>query len=169
MKTYIVISMLAVVSGCSQNSVAQTPETTKPVNQKPKFTIMSDKSVKPELVLQKSLLQGALIQDGHDFTLTATNASVEDINLIFRSGKRGDIALFNSQGQQIWRWSTGKMFTQALAEVELNVGHSTTIKFTIPDDIYQHISQGDYLVATLNSMPIVGEKADMMTPVKYKF
>ena len=55
-------------------------------------------------------------------TLTATNSSNQAQTLAFRSGQKFDFIIRNADGKEVKRWSTSKMFTQALAEESLAAG-----------------------------------------------
>lgn len=50
-----------------------------------------------------------------------TNSTDEDLTLTFTSGQKMDLTLSNDSGE-VYRWSTGMMFTQAIEEVALPSG-----------------------------------------------
>ena len=52
--------------------------------------------------------------DGVRFAFTVVNNSGKKIELLFPSGQTHDIAVLDSAGREVWRWSEGRMFTQAL-------------------------------------------------------
>lgn len=54
------------------------------------------------------------VQDGVRLVLSATNTSGSRMELDFPSGQLYDFAVLDSMGREVWRWSTGRMFTQAL-------------------------------------------------------
>ena len=58
-----------------------------------------------------------------EFSFVVTNASTEPVELSFRSGFVADIAAF-ADGSEVWRWSDGRMFTQALGTETLEPGES---------------------------------------------
>jgi hypothetical protein len=49
-----------------------------------------------------------------EFQLTLTNNSSRSVEVRFPSGRTHDFAVIDSTGREVWRWSTGKMFTQVL-------------------------------------------------------
>ena len=62
------------------------------------------------------------------FDLHVTNSSTKRIELRFRNGQTHDVAVFDAQGREVWRWSRGRMFTQAMqAKV---IGASDTLTFS---------------------------------------
>jgi intracellular proteinase inhibitor BsuPI len=52
-------------------------------------------------------------------TLRIMNRTPRPVSLHFRSGQRYDLVVEDPQGRQVWRWSTGQVFTQALGEETL--------------------------------------------------
>ena len=60
--------------------------------------------------------------------LTVTNATDEGVTLGFASGQQGDVALVGDDGTEVYRWSDGMMFSQALAEAPLEVGGEITFE-----------------------------------------
>lgn len=47
-------------------------------------------------------------------TLVVFNRSATDLAFQFSSGQRYDFAIIDSTGSEVWRWSEGQLFTQAL-------------------------------------------------------
>ena len=43
-----------------------------------------------------------------------TNAGDRQIEIVFPTGQTHDFAVLDSAGAEVWRWSAGRMFTQAL-------------------------------------------------------
>lgn len=58
-----------------------------------------------------------------EFSFTVTNGDTEPVELTFRSGLIVDFAVFDNS-EEIWRWSDGQMFTQALVTETLAPGES---------------------------------------------
>jgi hypothetical protein len=73
--------------------------------------------------------------DAVEFTCTVENAGVESVDLEFRNGMTADVAVFpeSETDEAVWRWSDGRMFTQALRTVTLAPGESLTEALTWPD------------------------------------
>ncbi|MEF8812725.1 MAG: BsuPI-related putative proteinase inhibitor [Halovenus sp.] len=72
------------------------------------------------------------------FTFRVTNVGTEPAELTFRSGQDGDVAV-RQDGEEVWRWSDGRMFTQAIRTTTLAVGetYETEYEWTEP-------APGDY-------------------------
>lgn len=51
--------------------------------------------------------------DAVEFAFTVENTGTAPIDLEFRSGKTVDVAVYDD-GVELWRWSEGRMFTQAI-------------------------------------------------------
>jgi len=63
-----------------------------------------------------------------EFDLHVTNSSSKRIELRFASGQTHDVAVFDAQGREVWRWSRGRLFTQAMQNKIL--GASDTLTFS---------------------------------------
>ena len=91
------------------------------------------------------------------FTLTAKNATHQDIVLSFSSGQRYDFELFrgdSAKGEKIWQWSKGKMFTMMLSSATIQPGKSLAFTETYRSggDDMPALTPGVYTVgATLKS------------------
>lgn len=77
------------------------------------------RSVEPE---RRKVAEGApvvavldvRIRDGIEFAFRVTNNTARKLELLFPSGQTHDFAVVDSLGREVWRWSEGRMFTQAL-------------------------------------------------------
>lgn len=86
--------------------------------------------------------------DAVAFELTVENADAGSLDLAFRSGMLADFAVLDGD-VEVWRWSEGRMFTQALQTRSLDPGETKTVEAEWPDP-----DPGDYeVVATLASDP----------------
>jgi hypothetical protein len=82
--------------------------------------------------------------------LEVENAGPDEVTLVFRSGKDGDVALAQG-GREAYRWSGDKYFSQALRQELLAAGERKT--FTLEEKALS-AAPGDYeLVAELDSEP----------------
>jgi hypothetical protein len=48
------------------------------------------------------------------FTLHVTNTSGKHVELTFPSGQTHEFVVLDSIGREVWRWSSGRLFTQAI-------------------------------------------------------
>lgn len=58
--------------------------------------------------------------------LHITNVSPEPVEIQFASGQTHDFAVLDSTGREIWRWSEGRMFTQATHSQSLDSAETLT-------------------------------------------
>jgi len=58
-------------------------------------------------------------EDVH-FVLHVTNHTARKLELTFPNGQTHDIAVMDAAGSEVWRWSSGQMFTQALRNQPLD-------------------------------------------------
>lgn len=54
------------------------------------------------------------VKDGVTLAFHVTNTTSQQVELDFRSGQTYDFVVVDSVGKELWRWSEGRMFTQAL-------------------------------------------------------
>lgn len=54
------------------------------------------------------------VADGVQFGFRVTNTASGKVELIFPSGQTHDIVVVDSVGREVYRWSEGRMFTQAM-------------------------------------------------------
>ena len=94
-----------------------------------------------------SPIAGALdvkVADGVRFGFKVTNTASGKVELLFPSGQTHDIVVIDSIGREVWRWSEGRMFTQALQnrvlESNASVSWSAAWKATVPPGRYVAIA-----------------------------
>lgn len=81
-------------------------------------------------MLESSL--GVTVDGAVTFHFTVRNAADEPVELTFRDAGRADFAVLED-GEEVWRWSDGRMFAQVLRTVELEPDEETTIEESWPD------------------------------------
>lgn len=54
------------------------------------------------------------IRDGIELAFRVTNNEARRLELRFPSGQTHEFVVADSTGREVWRWSEGRMFTQAL-------------------------------------------------------
>ena len=69
-----------------------------------------------------------VVVSGEDvrFTMRITNNSPKKLELTFPSGQTHDVVVLDAVGGEVWRWSSGQMFTQSLRNQPLDAGASIT-------------------------------------------
>ena len=68
------------------------------------------------------------VGDAVRFNLHVTNSSPKRVELRFPNGQTHDLVVLDAQGREVWRWSRGRMFTQAMQNKLL--GASDTLTFS---------------------------------------
>jgi hypothetical protein len=68
------------------------------------------------------------VADGVKFAFHVTNSSNKRVELRFPSGQTHDVVVLDAQGKEVWRWSRGRLFTQAMQNKVLAA--SDTLTFT---------------------------------------
>ena len=64
-----------------------------------------------------------LTDDTVEFAFTVENTGSEYVELEFRSGQTADIVVY-ADGEEVWRWSDDRMFTQAIQTETIEPGES---------------------------------------------
>jgi hypothetical protein len=67
-------------------------------------------------------------EDKAVFNITFTNKGDEDANVTFSSGQKFELVVQDSTGKEVYRYSTGKMFTMALEMIKLAPGESIELQ-----------------------------------------
>ena len=68
----------------------------------------------------------SVAMDGNDvrFRLSVVNATRKSVEVNFASGQAYDFVVVDSVGREVWRWSTGRIFTQSVRNNLLGKGDS---------------------------------------------
>ncbi|MFD1512079.1 BsuPI-related putative proteinase inhibitor [Halomarina rubra] len=77
------------------------------------------------------MLTGELAVETGDsvrFHYTVENTGEEAVELTFRDGGHADCAVFDGE-EEVWRWSAGRMFTQAIGHETLAPGDTSEFGF----------------------------------------
>ncbi|HEY2378450.1 MAG TPA: BsuPI-related putative proteinase inhibitor [Gemmatimonadaceae bacterium] len=101
-------------------------------------------------------------RDGIRFALRVTNETKKHVELSFPNGQTHEFVVVDSIGREIWRWSSTRLFTQAVQNKLLSSGESMRVS-----EQWSHPSQhGKYtVIATLNSTNFpVQQRADFLIP-----
>ena len=81
------------------------------------------------------------------FAFHVRNNTKKKIELLFPNGQTHDIAVLDSTGREVWRWSNGRMFTQALQTKLLANGETLSY-----EERWENPVAGKYtVVSRLNS------------------
>ena len=84
--------------------------------------------------------------EGVEFTFEVRNDGDDPVELTFRSGQTSDVAVFDD-GEEVWRWSDGMMFTQMIRQTSMGPGEKE-----VDRKVWESPAPGDYeAVATLEA------------------
>lgn len=92
------------------------------------------------------------------FALHVVNDSKKGVELTFPTGQTHEFIVVDSIGREMWRWSEGRMFTQALRNKLLDRGESLELEVTMKRD--KPLPAGRYLARaqlTSRNHPITRE------------
>lgn len=87
------------------------------------------------------------IEDGVRFAFHVVNAGAKKLEVKFPDGRTHDVVVLDSVGREVWRWSDGRMFTQAMQAKVLRT--SDALRY---EGAWQNPKPGTYVaIATLAS------------------
>lgn len=82
------------------------------------------------------------VDDDVTFEFTVQNTSNQEIELMFRTGQHGEVTVYDAETDDLeWRWSEGRMFTQAIEHKTLAPGDELSMEF-----MWQAPPRGEYFV-----------------------
>jgi hypothetical protein len=88
-----------------------------------------------------------VVKHGVAMDFRVVNAGTKRLEVNFPSGQTHEVVVVDSLGREVWRWSTGRMFTQSLQNKVLHA--SDTLDY---DAVWEHAPAGKYIaIATLAS------------------
>jgi hypothetical protein len=79
------------------------------------------------------------VGNGVTVRFTVSNGTGGPVELTFRDGCRADFAVRDEGGEEVWRWSEGRMFAQAIDHARLEPGEEAVFEEEWPDP-----EPGDY-------------------------
>jgi hypothetical protein len=87
------------------------------------------------------------VADGVRFEFSVVNEGKKKLELNFADGRTHDVVVLDSLGKEVWRWSKGRIFTQAMQNKVLRTSDSLTY-----EESWKDAMPGRYVaVATLSS------------------
>jgi len=96
---------------------------------------------------------GAFFEEGKPIQLAITVAVREPMTLYYRTSQRYDLAVVNSEGQEVWRWSRDRTFAQVTGAVPLKANEMLSFPETWEqgDNDGQQVPTGNYQVVAESS------------------
>src|SRR5688500_11060836 len=87
------------------------------------------------------------VDGGIELAFHVTNTTQKSMELQFASGQTHDFRVLDANGREVWRWSSDRMFTQALQTRMLGAGETLTFR-----ERWESAPKGTYtVVASLSS------------------
>jgi hypothetical protein len=119
----------------------------------PLATVRSEKAAKPKVGAELYVrTNGAQIT----FAMRVVNNTKKSVELTFPTGQTHDFIVVDSLGREMWRWGTGRMFTQTLRNTLLGGGESLDVEGSL--ELRKALPPGRYTargVLTSANYPLV--------------
>ena len=97
-----------------------------------------------------------------NFALQVTNIADHAVEVNFPNGQTHEFVVLDTLGREVWRWSTGRMFTQALQNREVDADE--TLSFRERWDSRGHHGKYTALASLRSSNHPVEERVDFVLP-----
>lgn len=96
---------------------------------------------------------GAFFAQGEPIHLSIRVAAREPMTLYYRTSQRYDLAVTNSEGQEVWRWSRDQTFAQVTEEVSLEANEMLSFaeNWDQRDNDGQQVPLGNYQILAESS------------------
>jgi len=96
---------------------------------------------------------GTFSEQGEPSQLIVTVAVRDPMTLYYRTSQRYDLAVIDSQGQEVWRWSRNRAFAQVTEEVPLGANEVRSFSETWDqrDNDGQQVPLGNYRIVAESS------------------
>ena len=96
---------------------------------------------------------GAFSDEGEPIRLVVTVAVQDPMTLYYRTSQRYDLAVINSDDQEVWRWSQDRTFAQVTEEVEMGENETLSSAETWDqlDNDGQQVPPGNYRIVAESS------------------
>ncbi len=121
----LLFATVALAYACGSRTRAFPMATAAVTTSAPHAVVPNDaRSTIPASSVLTSNMDVSVVNDDVHFVVTITNPSDKKLELTFPNGQTHDVTVHDAVGTEIWRWSTGQMFTQSLRNRPLEA-HAT--------------------------------------------
>jgi hypothetical protein len=89
--------------------------------------------------------------------LTLRNTHTQPVTLVFPSGQRYDLRIWNDKGESVYAWSAEKLFIQALSSEQVTGERTFTFTATVPNlPAGRYVAEGWLATQSREYVGIVG-------------
>jgi hypothetical protein len=107
-------------------------------------------TARPRTIARKAVVSHVVVDTTNGkvrFAIQVANGTSKRVELSFPTGRTHEFVVLDDKGKEVWRWSSGRMFTQSMQNRLLDTNDS--VEFA---ERWSHPAAGRYtLVAQLNS------------------
>ena len=156
-KTFVALlaalaAVLVVASACGEDGEEPSPSPTGVATPTPSPTPTFPFEFEGPIGIDVTTF-GAFFEEGEPIQLAITVAVREPMTLYYRTSQRYDLAVVNSEGQEVWRWSRDRTFAQVTGEVPLEANEMLSFAETWEqgDNDGQQVPLGNYQIVAESS------------------
>ncbi len=153
----VLAAVLVVASACGEDGEEPSPSPTGVATPTPSPTPTFPFEFEGPIGIDVTTF-GAFFEEGEPIQLGITVAVREPMTLYYRTSQRYDLAVVNSEGQEVWRWSRDRTFAQVTGEVPLEANEMLSFPETwdqrdndgqqVPLDNYQIVAESSHCDAS---------------------
>ena len=138
-------AVLVVASACGEDGEEPSPSPTGVATPTPSPTPTFPFEFEGPIGIDVTTF-GAFFEEGEPIQLAITVAVREPMTLYYRTSQRYDLAVVNSEGQEVWRWSRDRAFAQVTEEESLKANEMLSFAETWDqrDNDGQQVPLGNY-------------------------
>jgi hypothetical protein len=143
----IILLTFVVIAGCGAVEMNGSGEGNSSGPSGPSVGDPSEENREPKAVELETALEVKKENNNLIFEITLTNRSGETVELPFSSGQQFEVVVINGENEEVYRYSEGRMFTQALTFIEIKAGEKLSwIEEWDQKSDHTWVSNGEYKV-----------------------
>ena len=156
----ISFAILFMSIGCRATVETDIPKETRTTNQSYHKSVFINDIRLEITTIKKAFPKSEIVP----IRLSVTNTGSATQTLTFASGQKYDFLVTDKAGTEVWRWSTGRMFTQEIQNIQLKSGETDNYFGGVPAG---YLGKGDYsIVGWLTATELLGEKLSLVISIE---
>lgn len=149
------------VAGCLDSASQNTSETKNPTrNPSYHVSVFIDDSRLELATIKKAFPRDEIIP----LRISITNTGDKEVALTYPSGQKYEFLVTDGTGEELWRWSEGQVFTQAVQTVKVKPAETYNYFGSVPAG---RLKNGKYKISGwLTADELLGEKLELNVTIE---